>query len=127
VRLISLHRGSGEAQLAGLPDGMTVETLGAEFDSGPDAFLDSAAVMEVCDLVITSDTAIAHLAGALGRPAWVALRHVPDWRWLFGRPEYQDRSPWYPTLRLYRQSTSGDWAGLFRRIESNVRRMVPPA
>ena len=123
VRLISLHKGSGEAQLANLPNGMTVETLDADFDSGPDAFLDTAAVMECCDLVITSDTAIAHLAGALARPTWVALRQIPDWRWLLNRTD----SPWYPSLRLYRQSTAGDWADVFQRIERDVVEMVPPA
>lgn len=127
VRLISLHKGSGEAQLAELPADMKVETLGPEFDNGPDAFLDTAAVIEVCDLVITSDTAIAHLGGALGRPTWVALRHVPDWRWMFGRADYENKSPWYPSLRLYRQSTAGDWPGVFRRIERDIEKMVPPA
>ena len=88
---------------------MRVETLGQDFDCGPDAFLDTAAVMTCCDLVITSDTAVAHLAGALGVTTWVALKHVPDWRWLLDR----DDSPWYPTLRLFRQQSDGDWDGVF--------------
>src|SRR5262249_15604261 len=82
VRLISLHKGTGQSQLSELPAGMTVEDLGEEFDAGPDAFLDTAAVMKCCDLVITCDTAVAHLAGALGIPTWVALKYLPDWRWL---------------------------------------------
>ena len=72
----------------------------------------SAAAMETLDLVVTSDTAIAHIAGALGRPVWVALRHVPDWRWQIGRPD----SPWYPTMRLFRQSEAGEWGAVFSEI-----------
>ena len=113
VRLISLHRGEGEAQLSTLPEGMKVQTLGADFDAGPAAFLDTAAVMEGLDLIITSDTAIAHLAGALGKPTWVALQYVPDWRWLLDR----DDSPWYPTMRLFRQRSAGDWQGVFSEIQ----------
>lgn len=107
VRLISLQKGEGAEQLDQLPPGMTVERYDA--DAGPDAFLDTAAMMMACDLVITADTAPAHVAGALGVPTWVALKHVPDWRWFLGR----DDSPWYPSLRLFRQSSTGDWDGVF--------------
>jgi ADP-heptose:LPS heptosyltransferase len=86
--------------------------LGDGFDSGPDAFIDTAAVMSNLDLIITPDTSIAHLAGALGRPTWVALRYVPDWRWLLDR----DDSPWYPTIRLFRQQTIDDWGPVFREM-----------
>ena len=106
VRLISLQRTHGLEQLAHLPAGMTVETLG-EFDTGKDAFVDTAAIMMGLDLVITSDTAIPHLAGALGVPAWVALKHVPDWRWMLERSD----SPWYRSLKLFRQPAPGDWDG----------------
>ncbi len=102
VRLISLQKGEGEEQLPGA--GFAVETLDG-LDAGPDGFLDTAAVMANLDLIITSDTSIAHLAGALGRPVWVALRRVPDWRWMLDR----DDSPWYPTMRLFRQSEDEDW------------------
>jgi tetratricopeptide (TPR) repeat protein len=108
VRLISLQKVNGLEQLYELPDGMAVETL-SDLDSGPDAFVDTAAVMMHCDLIITSDTAIAHLAGALGRPTWVALKRVPDFRWLLRG----DTSPWYPTMRLFRQETRGDWTSVF--------------
>src|SRR5262249_9502887 len=94
-----------------------IETLGEDFDSGPDAFIDTAAVMTSLDLIITSDTAIAHLAGALGRPTWVALKSVPDWRWLLDR----DDSPWYPTLRLFRQPQRDDWGSVFVKIEQELR------
>jgi len=116
VRLISLHRGAGEAQLRDMPAGMSVETLGDDFDAGPDAFLDAAAAMRCCDLVITSDTAIAHLAGALGVKTWVALRQVPDWRWMMDRAD----SPWYPTLRLFRQPSHDDWRGVFAQMEQSL-------
>jgi len=117
VRLISLQR-HDEIGLEDLPE--AVEQLGPQFDGGVDAFIDSAAVMQSLDLIVTSDTAIAHLAGALGRPVWVALKRVPDWRWLLDRPD----TPWYPTMRLFRQPASGDWDGLFVQIESELAALV---
>jgi tetratricopeptide (TPR) repeat protein len=120
VRLISLQRGAGVEQLEAVPRDMKVEILGDEFDAGPHAFLDCAAVMESLDLVITCDTSIAHLAGALGRPAWVALKLVPDWRWLLGR----DDNPWYPTLRLFRQTTAGEWGDVFIAMREALQRQI---
>jgi ADP-heptose:LPS heptosyltransferase len=76
------------------------------------ALVDTAALMHHLDLVITSDTAIAHLAGALGRPVWVLLQIGCDWRWLTDRVD----SPWYPTMRLFRQKTFGDWSGVFQEV-----------
>jgi tetratricopeptide (TPR) repeat protein len=117
VRLISLQKNHGLDQLASLPPSAKVEILGDEFDSGQDAFIDTAAVMANLDLIITADTSIAHLAGALGRPTWVALKYVPDWRWLLDRED----SPWYPTIQLFRQKTGGDWKFVFSRIERELR------
>jgi hypothetical protein len=114
VRLISLQKGAGEEQIAAA--GFPVETLDG-LDDGPDAFIDTAAVMANLDLVITSDTAIAHLAGALARPVWVALRRVPDWRWMLDRAD----SPWYPTMRLFRQTVDGDWAPVFAAMAQALR------
>jgi len=94
--------------------------LGEDFDAGPDAFLDAAAVMECLDLVVTCDTSVAHLAGALGQPVWIALRYVPDWRWMFDRSD----SPWYPTMRLFRQKRWGDWGGVFREIAEAVKKTI---
>jgi hypothetical protein len=119
VRLISLQKNHGLDQLAGLPAGMKVETLG-EFDDGPDAFVDTAAIMSGLDLILTSDTSIAHLAGAMALRTWVALRYVPDWRWMLDRQD----SPWYPTLRLFRQETDGDWQGVFTRMMQELQ--APP-
>jgi ADP-heptose:LPS heptosyltransferase len=65
------------------------------------------------DLVITSDTSIAHLAGALGRSVWVVLKFVPEWRWMLDRED----SPWYPTMRLFRQQNHGDWKGVFDNVK----------
>ncbi len=79
---------------------------------------DTAAALEGLDLVITVDTALAHLAGALGRPVWVVLPRVPDWRWMLGR----DDSPWYPTMRLFRQQRASDWAGVFKRVAAALGR-----
>jgi len=116
VRLISLQKQDGTGQLQDLPDGLRVETLGEAFDSGPHAFLDTAAAMHACDLVLSCDTSIAHLAGALARPVWIALAAVPDWRW---RLE-SDRSAWYPTARLFRQPRPGDWPEVFERIAAEL-------
>jgi ADP-heptose:LPS heptosyltransferase len=96
---------------------MRVERPAAPFDDGPDAFLDTAAVIANLDLVITSDTAVAHLAGAMGRAVIVALKYVPDWRWLLDRGD----SPWYPKMQLVRQHRHGDWDDVFARIEARLR------
>jgi len=114
VRLISLQKAEAAGSRAELPEGVKVEFLGDDFDTGGDAFLDTAAVMKVLDLVISVDTAVAHLAGALGVPTWAALKSVPHWFWLLERSD----SPWYPTMRLFRQKTAGDWQGVFAEIES---------
>jgi tetratricopeptide (TPR) repeat protein len=120
VHLISLHKGVGESQLEDLPADMAIEVLGEDFDASEQAFLDTAAIMASCDLIISSDTAVAHLAGALGRPTWVALRHVPDWRWLLDRAD----SPWYPTMRLFRQSREGEWDSVFQEMEAELNQML---
>jgi tetratricopeptide (TPR) repeat protein len=121
VRLISLQKNAGAEQLLDLPAGMKVEIFGDELDPEPDAFIDTAAILENLDLVITSDTAVAHLAGALGRPVWVALSFVPDWRWLLDRSD----SPWYPTMKLFRQTERGNWRGPFAMMEAGLREQLP--
>ncbi|MGN6515417.1 MAG: tetratricopeptide repeat protein [Rhizomicrobium sp.] len=116
VRLLSLQKHDGMDQLERVPQDMTVERPSISFDE-TDAFVDTAAIIANLDLVITSDTAIAHLAGAMGRPVWVLLKQVPDWRWLLERED----SPWYPTMRLFRQSEAGDWAGVMQRVAQALR------
>jgi len=123
VRLISLQKNAGAEQLLDLPAGMNVQTFGNDLDPGPDAFVDTAAIMETLDLVITSDTAVAHLAGALGRPVWMALNFVPDWRWLLDRTD----SPWYPTMRLFRQTERGNWQGVFAALEAQLEALLRDA
>jgi tetratricopeptide (TPR) repeat protein len=120
VRLISIQKNDGVEQLADLPAGMEVETLGDDFDSGPDAFIDTAAVMAQFDLVISCDTSIAHLAGALARPTWVALKHIPDWRWMLDRSD----SPWYPTMRLFRQRARTEWGPVFQEMAGELKKLA---
>jgi tetratricopeptide (TPR) repeat protein len=112
VRLISLQKGE---PLGDLPE---VEAF--DLDAGPDAFLDTAALMASLDLVVSTDTAIAHLAGALGRPVWAALKQVPDWRWGIERAD----SPWYPTMRLFRQRARGDWPQVFADMAGALRELA---
>ena len=112
VRLISLQKGDGSEQLGDVAGRCAVLDLASRLDESSGAFMDTAAVMKNLDLVITSDTSIPHLAGALGVPVWVALPHICDWRWLLDR----DDSPWYPTMRLFRQAVRGDWQEVFERI-----------
>jgi tetratricopeptide (TPR) repeat protein len=98
------------------PDPLTrcLPTELGDFDTAHGPFMDTAAVMMNLELVITSDTSVAHLAGAIGVPVWVALPYVPDWRWLLDRSD----SPWYPTMRLFRQKHPGDWAAVFAEIQA---------
>jgi hypothetical protein len=105
---LSLQKGPGEEQLADL-EGL---------DQGPDAFLDTAAVLECIDLLITSDTGIAHLAGALGVPTWLCLMKTPDWRWMLEGRE----TPWYRSVRLCRQRVAGDWTTLYEELADELAR-----
>lgn len=122
VRLVSLQKHDGVDQLDSKPQDLIVERPSLSFDE-TDAFVDTAAMIANLDLVITSDTAIAHLAGAMGKPVWVALKRVPDWRWLLDR----DDSPWYPTMRLFRQRKAGDWADVMQRIARALREVAGAA
>src|SRR4029077_10990196 len=103
IRLISLQKGTGSEQLAKLPDDFPIMDLGSSLDQATGTFLETTAVLKNLDLIITCDTAIGHLAGALGLPVWIVLPFAPDWRWLLDRED----SPWYPTVRLFRQSQRG--------------------
>jgi Flp pilus assembly protein TadD len=112
VKLFSLQKGFGREQLHDLAGKVDAVDLGPTLDEGTGAFVETAAVMKNLDLVITSDTAIAHVAGALGVPVWVVLPYVPNWRWLLDR----DDCPWYPTMRLFRQPKFRDWTGAMTRV-----------
>jgi len=82
---------------------------------------DTAALVATLDLVITTDTCIAHLAGAMGKPVWILLPHLADWRWM----QQRETTPWYPTARLLRQAAPGDWAGLISRGVSGLQSWRP--
>ena len=118
VRLVSLQKGPGVEQLAALGGRFPVTNLERRFDGLEDKrdFLDTAAVMSLLDLVITPETAVAHLAGGLGMRTWVALSSVGDWRWMHSG----DSCPWYPSARLFRQTTLDDWDGVFRRMAEEL-------
>lgn len=112
LRFISLQTGEPAEELRSAPPGLKVSSYLSE---GMD-FADTAALVATLDLVITVDTAVAHLAGALGVPVWVLSRFDGCWRWLKDR----DDSPWYPTLRLYRQKSPMDWAGVMARVQEDL-------
>jgi ADP-heptose:LPS heptosyltransferase len=82
--------------------------------------MDTAAVMKHLDLVVTCDSSLGHLAGALGAPTWIALALSPDWRWLLDRED----SPWYPTVRLFRKQFIGDWSDVFTRLAAALEAIV---
>jgi hypothetical protein len=103
----------GEAGKEPPPQGLTIRDFTGELND----FADTAALLECLDLILTVDTAVAHLAGAMGKPVWTMLAFSPDWRWLLNR----DDSPWYPTMRLFRQPRIGDWATPVSQIERWLR------
>jgi tetratricopeptide (TPR) repeat protein len=114
VRLISLQKNYQE-----LNSQLKIEKLPEEFDMNGDAFVDSAAIMQSVDLVITSDTALTHLAGAMGVKTWLVLKYMPDWRWML-----DDKSLWYANHRLFRQTCRGDWTSVFTKIENEIQSII---
>jgi hypothetical protein len=108
VTWISLQKGSAAEQLADLPGDIVVW----DGSSGECDLAETAALIATLDLVITTDTCIAHLAGAMAKPVWIMLPHLGDWRWM----QKIETTPWYPTARLFRQSTPGDWDGVLCRV-----------
>jgi Glycosyltransferase family 9 (heptosyltransferase) len=117
ARLISLQKFEGSPSDDPCTTAPWLELLGDDFDRGPDGFVDTAALMASLDLIVTCDTSIAHLAGALGRPVIVLLQALADWRWLTDRED----CPWYPTMRLFRQSRLGDWSEPIERVGEVLR------
>jgi len=120
VRLFSLQKGADTRDLDGGGGTRQLIDFGDAVGTTSGGFMDTAAIMKNLDLVISSDTSIPHLAGALGVPVWVALPYVPNWRWLLDRTD----CPWYPTMRLFRQKTPGDWAGVVAEIHAILRSML---
>jgi hypothetical protein len=121
VRLVSLQRGAGTEQLREVAGQFPVVEPTGPVDEASGAFMDTAAIMKNLDLVISSDTSVAHLAGALGVPVWVVIPFAPDWRWLIHYPE---SSPWYPTMRLFRQRYWGNWHEVFERMAVTLVRQL---
>jgi len=116
VSFVSLQKGAPAAQAADPPHGMTLHDFTADLHD----FADTAALVVNLDLVISVDTAVAHLAGALGKPVWLLNRFDTDWRWLLNR----DDSPWYPTLRQFRQPSPGDWNSAVCAAREALQRLV---
>lgn len=110
ITLFSIQKGPTESDALNPPEGMPIVSLSPEIRD----FEDTAAILAEVDLLISIDSSPVHLAGALGRPAWVMLPLLPDWRWLQAR----DDSPWYPSVRLFRQDQWGDWAGAISKVAS---------
>lgn len=113
IDFYSLQKGERVKDMAALPANVPLHDLDTQIKT----YADTAAIIEQLDLVISVDTSVAHLAGALGKPCWVLLCYTPDWRWLRNR----DDSPWYPTMRLFRQTSRGNWSGIFDQVSQALR------
>jgi hypothetical protein len=116
VTFVSIQKGPKASEAEAASSTMGLIDLGGEITD----FDDTAAILSEVDLLISVDSSPVHLAGALGRPAWVMLPFVPDWRWLMQRSD----SPWYPSLRLFRQTTHGDWAGVAQTMAAALAQFV---
>jgi tetratricopeptide (TPR) repeat protein len=119
ARFIGIQRDVRSADAERLAAERRVTHVGAELEN----FTDTAAVVALSDLVISADTAVAHLAGAMGKPLWVLVPFAPDWRWTLNG----ETSPWYPTARLFRQTALGDWDGVIARVAAELARFISPA
>lgn len=120
VQLLSLQRGPGVEQIDSLCSRFPVIELLDRSLPDDQGMADTAAIIANMDLIITVDTAVAHVAGAMGKPVWVVLSTMVDWRWLLDR----DDSPWYPSTRLFRQERRGDWPPVFARVAAELRRQL---
>lgn len=118
ISLYSLQKMNGTGQLDNVP--FTIHQFGPDFDKSHGRFMDTAAVMKNLDLVLTVDTSIGHLAGALGIPVWVFLPYSPDWRWMVDRND----TPWYPTMQLFRQKKLDDWTAALQEIKCELKRIM---
>jgi hypothetical protein len=118
ISFYSLQQGEHQKDLTNLPSQIQVHNLERQLGD----FGDLAAIIEQLDLVITVDTSVAHMAGALGKPVWVLLSCVADWRWMLEG----EATPWYPTMRLFRQARPGDWLGVIKRVSEALGKEVGP-
>jgi hypothetical protein len=113
VMFVNLQKGAGAAQAASPPAGLALHDWTAELND----FADTASLIDNLDLVISVDTAVAHLAAAMGKPVWLLVPYAPDWRWMLDRTD----SPWYPTVQIFRQPSPGDWASPLNNIDTALR------
>lgn len=120
VRLYSLQKVNGLGQLEALRGRLSLVDWTAEMDTGSDGFIDTAAVMANMDLILTCDTSVAHMAGAMGCPTWMVLKWFADWRWLLHRLD----CPWYPTMRVFRMVRKNDWAEAMGRVTAELAALV---
>lgn len=116
IQLYSLQQKEGLDQLKDIPAG-TVITFGSDFDVTYGSFVDTAAVMQSLDLIISTDTATAHLAGALGKKVWLLVPYSTDWRWLLNRTD----TPWYPTMRIFKQPHPFDWDSVIQELQEALK------
>ena len=112
IRLFALQKGIAAMQVFASPPEMQI----VDFAPFLNSFDDTAAALENLDLLISVDTSVAHLAGALGRPVWTLLERSPDWRWLLNRSD----TPWYPTMKLLRQPRTGDWEAVISKVAKEL-------
>ena len=117
VELIALQKGAAVDDIAKVAFRDKIRVIDADTQADADFFLDTAAVMHNLDLVIGCDTSVVHLAGALARLVFTAVPVISDWRWMLGR----DDTPWYPTMRVFRQRAPGQWAPVLQQIAAAVR------
>jgi ADP-heptose:LPS heptosyltransferase len=119
VEIISLQKEIPDQDKTVLESMPQITRLGEKLSD----FEETAALIENLDMVISVDTVVAHLAGALGKPVWIMLRHSGEWRWLLNRND----SPWYPTARIFRQQKPGDWAGVVGDITQQLQARMDPS
>jgi hypothetical protein len=120
VDFFCLQKKEGLEQLCNIPADFIFHIFENNFDEDHGSFMDTAAVMQHLDLVITIDSAIAHLAGAMGKRVWLLLPYSTDWRWIAGRTD----SPWYPTMRIFKQPRPFDWDSVAQQVHTALQALV---
>lgn len=120
ISLYSLQKVSGTQQFENLPSSVKIITFDGDFDESNGRFMDTAAVMKNLDLMITVDTSVCHLSSGLGVETWVMLPNPADWRWMMNRTD----SPWYPTMRLFKQPTPGDWESMIKDVAEELKKHI---
>ena len=115
VQLVSLQKGESEKDLKNVD--FPVKSFDGRIDNNGDAFVDTAAIIVNCDLIVTCDTSIAHLSGALGKKTWILLKKIPDWRWMLKRSD----TPWYKNTKLFRNKNIKNWKPVFDKIYKKIK------